>query len=87
MVNIIELPSLNPTLSDSVSLLSQTTKFGGSRGLSEHDTNVLSDLFPSLGAMSQAVRTQEGRAVLQDYFGDRIMGEIVGFWEDDGVCE
>lgn len=45
--------------------------------------NVLSDLFPSLRALSQAIRTHEGQAVVKEYLGDEVALDVVGFWDGD----
>ncbi|KAF7128685.1 hypothetical protein CNMCM5793_003536 [Aspergillus hiratsukae] len=56
-----------------------------SPSLPEQDANVLSDLFPSLKSLSQAVRTQEGRFELDDYLGTQVGTDIARFWKEDHV--
>jgi hypothetical protein len=55
--------------------------------LPEQDANVLSDLFPSLKSLSQAIRTQEGRSVLDEYLGSQLGTDIAQFWKEDQVYE
>lgn len=40
---------------------------------------ILGVLFPSLRSLSQAVRTQEGMALLEAYFGPEVSSELAGF--------
>lgn len=51
--------------------------------LSEHDMNILSDLFPSMRVLSQAVRSQEGQAVIADYLEEEVTRGLVAFWQQD----
>lgn len=75
-----------PISSSALSLLRHVTGNGPSQSLSPHDINVLSDLFPSLSALSSAVRTPEGRQVLADYLGDGTASNIIEFWEREWIC-
>ncbi|OJJ46139.1 hypothetical protein ASPZODRAFT_2063704 [Penicilliopsis zonata CBS 506.65] len=70
------VPISSPSPSRSISLMAHATC---SAPLNEQDTHILSDLFPSLPALSQATRSREGRAILDDYFGS-IGGSILQFW-------
>lgn len=55
--------------------------------LSDREINILSDLFPSLRSLSQAVRSPEGWKFLVDYLGEVRTREIADFWDHDKVCE
>ena len=76
-------PPPAPTVADSVSLLSYTTAPAPVLALSEHDTNILSDLFPSMRALNQAVCSQEGQVVIADYLGEEVTRGLVAFWQQD----
>jgi hypothetical protein len=75
-----------PPSSSALGLLGHVTANGPSQSLSQHDINVLSDLFPSLSALSSAIRMQEGRQLLSEYLGDGIASKIVEFWEREWIC-
>lgn len=75
----MDLPLPKLILTDTVSLLLPIS----SHSLSEHNMNALSDLFPSLRALSQAIRTHEGQAVVKEYLGDEVALDVVGFWDGD----
>lgn len=87
MTSFVDLPLPRPSLADSVKLLSHTTASALSLTLSDHDTNILSDLFPSLRGLSQAVRDPEGQAVIRNYLGDEVALGIAGFWDGDWAYE
>lgn len=80
---IVDLPLPNSSLADSISLLSHTTAFISLQPLLEHDTNVLSDLFPSMRALSQAICSHEGQATVREYLGDEVALGVVRFWDRD----
>lgn len=84
---LADAPQLNPTPSLPTSLLAHVTTSAPYHPLSETDTNILSDLFPSLPALSRAVRTREGQALMMDHFDSETARRILGFWEEDRVCE
>jgi hypothetical protein len=65
-----------------ISLLSHATTTAPHRRLSEHDTNVLSDLFPSFRELSQAMTTREGRDVVREYFDEKTAKGIIEFWRE-----
>ncbi|KAE8421925.1 hypothetical protein BDV36DRAFT_18553 [Aspergillus pseudocaelatus] len=75
-----------PSLTDSMALLSHVTS-AHPNVLSDQERNILSDLFPSLRSLSQAVRSREGWNVLVDYLGEVRTREIADFWDHDRVCE
>lgn len=76
-------PQLNPSPSLPTSLLAHTTTSSSYHLLSETESNILSDLFPSLPALSRAVRTREGRALVMDHFDTETARRILEFWEGD----
>lgn len=84
--NLADIPAQDPSTADSINLLSHTSS-GDAGFLLEHDRNVLSDLFPSLKVMSQALQTQDGRDVLCDYLGEEKARGIVNFWANDSLNE
>lgn len=80
----MDLPPLpSPCVANSLSLLSHTTASAPVLPLTEHDTNILNDLFPSMRALSQAIRSQEGQAVITDYLGEDVTRGLVAFWQQD----
>ena len=81
--SLVDLSLPSPTSTDTVSLLSHTTTFISSYSSSEHNTNILSDLFPSLRALSRAVRSHEGQVIVKEYLGDEVALGVVGFWNRD----
>lgn len=82
MASLVVLPVLRPELSDAVALLARTIRSRYFK-FTEEDINFLVELFPSLTAMSRAVRTQDGRQMLRDYFGDALGTEMIRYWEED----
>lgn len=82
MASLVVLPALRPELSDAVALLARTIRSRYFK-FTEEDINFLVELFPSLTAMSQAVRTQDGRQMLRDYFGGALGTEMIRYWEED----
>jgi hypothetical protein len=84
--SLANLPPFSRPLTDTVSLLHHM-RAPSSPLLPEQDANVLSDLFPSLRSLSQAIRTQEGRFALDDYLGSQMGTDIARFWKEDHVCE
>lgn len=84
MSDLADLPPLpSPSVADSLSLLSCTTASAPALTLSQHDTNILSDLFPSMRALNQAVCSQEGQVVIADYLGEEVTRGLVAFWQQD----
>ncbi|KAL4936234.1 hypothetical protein BDV06DRAFT_96516 [Aspergillus oleicola] len=84
MTNLDDIPAINSNLGDSVALLAHTTG-DYFRTLDEQSRNLLSDLFPSFRKLSAASRSQEGQEVLIDYLGENTAGNIVRFWQKDGL--
>ena len=83
---LAEIPLQAPSLTESMALLSHVTS-AHSNMLSDQETNIVSDLFPSLRGLSQAARTLEGWEVLVDYLGEARTREIAEFWYHDRACE
>lgn len=48
--------------------------------LPQHTTNILTDLFPSLRDLCEAVHHDEGRQLLLEYFDPLTVHAIVSFW-------
>jgi hypothetical protein len=61
-------------------LLSYATTTAPHIPLSEHDTNILSDLFPSFRDLSQALMTPEGRQLVREYFDEDTARGIIKLW-------
>lgn len=72
--------TISPLSAMPTSLLSHATATAPHLPLSEHDTNVLSDLFPSFRTLSQAVTTPEGRDIVREYFDEETARNIIEFW-------
>jgi hypothetical protein len=66
-------------------LLRHMTAFAPHELISEHDANIISDLFPSFQALSTAVRTVEGRQLLEDYLGLTTARNVVDFWKSERI--
>lgn len=82
MSNLVVLPILRPELSDTVALLSTTTRSRGFE-MNDKDMGVLTELCPSLKFMSKEVRKRDTRVVLGDLFGKALATEIARFWDED----
>lgn len=81
MRGLVDIPVQESSMPDSINLLAHTTSDAGV--LSEQDTNILSDLFPSFGVMSRALQTQDGQDILRDHLGDETARDILDFWARD----
>lgn len=82
MTRLVVLPVLRPELADAVALLARTTR---SRYFKINDTDIviMTELCPSVIVMSQAVRSESGRQMLKDFFGDALGTEMIRYWEED----
>src|SRR5262245_61322999 len=78
-------PQLHPSLPMPTLLLSHAAVAAPYCCLTEHNTNVLSDLFPSLCALSIAVKTNNGKDILAEYFDNETVRRIIGFWDKDMI--
>jgi hypothetical protein len=81
-----EPPQLNTSPPIPTLLLSHATTAAPYCPLTAHDTNILSDLFPSLRALDKAVKTKEGKEILADYFEAETARRIIGFWNREMDC-
>ncbi|KAL9627013.1 MAG: hypothetical protein Q9164_007731 [Protoblastenia rupestris] len=66
-------------------LIAQATASAPARSLSEHDANVVSDIFSSLQEFEEATRTQQGQAKLCDFFDRTMVEDVIDFWADEWV--
>lgn len=73
---------MQPMLTD---LIAQTTASAPAKPLSEHDANVVTDIFPSLQEFENATRTQQGQAMLLDYLARTTVEDIIDFWADEWI--
>jgi hypothetical protein len=75
--------ALHPPPVSVTNLIAQTTASVPAKALSEHNANVVSDIFSSLQEFEEATRTTQGRAKLCDYLGSTTAEEVVDFWADE----
>lgn len=73
-------------VSSSLWLLEQIVALGSDQLACQQNLNILSDLFPSLRALSAAVRTVEGCQFIAEYLGDHVASNIAAFWGQEWVC-
>jgi hypothetical protein len=66
-------------------LIAQATASAPAKPLSEHDTNVISDIFSSLKDFEGATRTQRGRAKLYNFLERTTAEDVVDFWADEWI--
>jgi hypothetical protein len=66
-------------------LIAQATASAPAKPLSEHNANVVSDIFSSFQEFEEATRTIQGQAKLRDYLDSRTAEEIVDFWADEWI--
>jgi len=66
-------------------LFPHVTTSAPERPLSENTANILNDLFPSVRALEEATRTNEGRTNLRNWLDARTAEEIIDFWEDEWI--
>ena len=58
------------------------TSLAPSRPLSEHDTNVLSDICRSVSDVAALSETDQGQDALRHWLGEAGTG-VAGFWEEE----
>jgi hypothetical protein len=75
-----------PASSSAADLLRQVATGSPFQRPSQHDINVLSDLFSSFQDLSRATRTQEGRQLLIDYLGVDVANTVIKFFEQESLC-
>lgn len=66
-------------------LIAQATASAPAKPLSEHDTNVISDIFPSMKEFEEATKTQRGQAKLSNFLDKATAEDIVDFWSDEWI--
>jgi hypothetical protein len=66
-------------------LIAQATASAPAKPLSEHNANVVSDIFSSFQEFEEATRTKQGQAKLRDYLDSTTAEEIVDFWADEWI--
>ena len=76
-----------PRISARKILLPHCTSTAPTRPLSEHDTNVLSDITHSISDVATLARDPRGKTKLQEWLGEDIVREIEDFWLNEWYCE
>ena len=76
-----------PAAPSSRSLLRQITATAPTRPLSEHSTNVLSDICHSIGEVATMTASDQGMKVLEDFLGEEDAKNIESFWAEEWICE
>ncbi|KAL8749868.1 MAG: hypothetical protein Q9199_007428 [Rusavskia elegans] len=76
-----------PAAPSSRSLLRQITATAPARPLSEHSTNVLSDICHSIGEVATMTASGQGMQVLEDFLGEQDAKNIESFWAEEWICE
>jgi hypothetical protein len=71
-----------PKLPGRAALLPPIISWAPPHPLSEHDTNVLSDICRSIAEVATLSETDRGRAVLRDWLGEAGIG-VAEFWEEE----
>jgi len=66
-------------------LIAQATASAPAKPLSEHNANVVSDIFSTFQEFEEATRTKQGQAKLRDYLDSTTAEEIVDFWADEWI--
>ncbi|KAL8802997.1 MAG: hypothetical protein Q9223_006325 [Gallowayella weberi] len=69
-----------------LTLLRQITATGPTCPLSEHSTNVLSDICHSIKEVAAMAASDQGMKVLEDFLGEDAK-KIEGFWAEEWICE
>ncbi|KAL8946726.1 MAG: hypothetical protein Q9222_006918 [Ikaeria aurantiellina] len=68
-------------------LLRQVTATAPNRPLSEHATNVLSDICHSIGEVAALTKNERGIKTLENFLGEEDAGNIASFWAEEWICE
>lgn len=66
-------------------LIAQAAASAPAKALSEHDANVVSDIFSSLQELEEATRTQEGQAKLCEFLDKTTAEDVIDFWADEWI--
>ena len=71
-------PSILPT-----ALVAHATSTAPAKPLSEHNANILTDLFLSIKQLEEGTRTVQGQENIRSYFDAKTAKEVIEFWEDE----
>lgn len=82
--NLISMSPQAPSNS-TLYLLEQIVAQGSDQLACQQNVNILSDLFPSLRALSAASRTVEMRRLIAEYLGEQLAKHIETFWNEERV--
>ncbi|KAL8668954.1 MAG: hypothetical protein Q9168_006436 [Polycauliona sp. 1 TL-2023] len=77
----------SPIAPSSRPLLRQVTATAPMCPLSEHSTNVLSDLCHSVGEVAAMTASEQGMQVLEDFLGEEEAKNIESFWAEEWICD
>ena len=66
-------------------LIAQAAASAPAKPLSEHDANVVSDIFSSLQEFEEATRTQQGQAKLSKFLDKTTAEDVIDFWADEWI--
>lgn len=67
------------------SLITQATASAPPKPLSQHDANVICDIFSSVKEFEEATRSQQGQAKICSYLDRATAADVVDFWEDEWI--
>ena len=76
-----------PQISARIELLPHITSTAPSHPLSEHDTNILSDITRSVSDIAGLAGNQRGKMKLEEWLGEDVSRAIAEFWGDEWYCE
>ncbi len=66
-------------------LIAHATTAAPIRPLTEHQTHILTSLFPSVKEIEKGTRTTEGQAKIRSYLDPGTAEDIIDFWEDERI--
>ncbi len=66
-------------------LIAQAVASAPAKPLSEHDANVVSDIFSSLREFEEATRTRQGQAKLREFLDKTTAEDVIDFWADEWI--
>ena len=75
-------PTSHPTVLPT-NLIAHATSTAPSRPLSEHDANVLTDLFSSIKEVEAGTRTATGQGIIHDWLDAKTAKGVIEFWADE----
>ncbi|RMD40317.1 hypothetical protein DV735_g4809, partial [Chaetothyriales sp. CBS 134920] len=64
-------------------LVSYATSTAPVKLLSQHDSRVLTDLFPTIAQLAEATRTVQGQAAIRNSLPAHTADQVIEFWEDE----